>query len=639
MGVRLIGLMAVIFGSMTLLSVQSAQAAQVDQLGEARCFVTFTGSDTDPALEFENVETAKRISVRYEDRWIETLHAPVEPWPTPTADVVATNFEIVLWPGGERVGCSDESPIAQLDLGPTNRACSINDDVEPGIDIWGDFRGTTHVRNQTRWLARLPEGSAEFSDDRLADSPPLLRYRTPELEASVDIECSDEPVEAIRFAESDDAVLRPEETSLDNPNFAAMHVGRTALVTDKRTGEVRSYAIGADDTLVHISSDGRYLLWHRDGDADLTVAADLDELTYAPVTTEPAATPVRATPVAEPVAEAEVEPVWAPARVVQVSTDGRANGGGFTNARIQNALRQAQPGTSFEFAPGEHRPIQVSNLRGDPDNPIVITAADKNNPPTFTDNSYAGDAGIQLSDSANVTISNIIVRNSLWGIRIDDASVGIDIDAVTIDDIGQEAIRVAEHSSYVTIRNSTIKNTGRRPGTADDGTPFSLFGEGIYLGTGKDDGDEVHHVTIEGNSISQTTTEAIDIKQPVRDVLIVNNTIRDIRTGTSGAIAIHIERDYAATNPNIWVSDNSISNITTNSGSRDGVGIVVGSSVDIVGNTISNTQHYGIRIDDDGSHGHRITANVRNNTISNAGIRALHQSGDKATVNAANNRS
>ena len=618
------------------LSVQLAGAARFDPPDEPQCFVSLAEDATAPIIEFEHVEIAKRISVRYEDAWVATLPTPVDTWRAPLPEAVATSFEIVLWPGAERIRCSGESPIAQLDLGPDNRACNYIDETRSAITIWGDFSGTVHVRNQTRWLARLPEGSVEFSDDRLADSPALLRYRAPGQPGSIDIECSNEPVETIRFAESDDAIVRPAETSLDNPNFTATLVGRTALVTDKRTGQMWSYAIAADNTLVHVSGDGRYLLWHQDGNPDLTVAADLHELTHAPVTTEPEAAPEVA-PVEE-AEDAQLAPVRAPARVVQVSTDGRANGGGFTNARIENALRQAPAGTAFEFAPGEHRPIKVSNLRGDPDHPIVITAADKNNPPTFTDNSYSDRAGIHLSNAANVTISNIIVRKSMWGIRIDDASVGIDIDAVTIDDIGQEAIRVAEHSSYVTIRNSTIKNTGRRPGTADDGTPYSLFGEGIYLGTGKDDRDEVHHIIIEGNTISRTTTEAIDIKQPVRDVLVANNTIRDIRTGTSGAIAIHIQRDFAATNPNIGITGNTIANISTNSGSRDGVGIVVGSSVDIIGNTISNTQHYGVRIDDDGSHGHLITANVRDNTISNVGIRAIHQSGDKATVNAANNR-
>gem|GEM_PF-5768381 len=294
---------------------------------------------------------------------------------------------------------------------------------------------------------------------------------------------------------------------------------------------------------------------------------------------------------------------------VRVS-NGVANGGGFSNTPVNDAIARAKPGARFEFAGGNHGTIKVSGARGAQGNPIVLTAADSGNRPTFTDNSYTGRAGIELSGSSNVTISNINIRKVMWGIRLEGSS-GILIDNVRVEDIGQEGIRVMQRSSYVTIQNSTIKTTGRRTGTAPDGQSYSLFGEGIYLGTGKDSSDEVHHITIKNNDISNTKTEAIDVKQPVHNVTITGNTIHDIRTGTSGAVVVHIEKDYSASNPNIKVSYNTIKNISTNSGFRDGVGIVVGSSAEVIGNNISNTQHYAIRVEDEGSQGNRITVNIR----------------------------
>jgi len=291
-------------------------------------------------------------------------------------------------------------------------------------------------------------------------------------------------------------------------------------------------------------------------------------------------------------------------------SNGVANGGGFSNTPVNDAIARAKPGARFEFAGGNHGTIKVSGARGAQGNPIVLTAADSGNRPTFTDNSYTGRAGIELSGSSNVTISNINIRKVMWGIRLEGSS-GILIDNVRVEDIGQEGIRVMQRSSYVTIQNSTIKTTGRRTGTAPDGQSYSLFGEGIYLGTGKDSSDEVHHITIKNNDISNTKTEAIDVKQPVHNVTITGNTIHDIRTGTSGAVVVHIEKDYSASNPNIKVSYNTIKNISTNSGFRDGVGIVVGSSAEVIGNNISNTQHYAIRVEDEGSQGNRITVNIR----------------------------
>ena len=144
-------------------------------------------------------------------------------------------------------------------------------------------------------------------------------------------------------------------------------------------------------------------------------------------------------------------------------------------------------------------------------------------------------------------------------------------------------------------------------------------------------------MVISGNNISQTGTEAIDVKQPVHDVEITGNVIHDIRTGTSGAVVVHANEGYSASSPNIRIRNNRISNITTSSGHRDGVAIVVGSSVDIVGNTISNTAHYGVRIEDAGAKGSSITVNIRDNSFSSVGMDAIWQAGGKATVNSSNN--
>lgn len=642
-------LAAVLIGS-TLLAALPAGAVPVERPTEPRCFVPSVEGESLPVLEFENVEAVRSIAIRYDNKWVTTLRAPIAEWTAPRAEMNApTSYELVLRPGGDRIRCSGVPAIAQLDLGPDNRACSYVDGLDNSIEIWGDFGGVTHVRNQNGWIARLPEGADTFSHAKLTQSQGVLRYRAPKTSRFVDFDCSYEPIVPIRFTNNGEPIARPVDTSLDNANFRADLVGETVLVEDKRTGLTRSYRMSSNNTLVHLSDDGRYLHWFSEGDPEQAEAADLHErrkttsfATAAPIEPTPAKAVVAKanTVVAENVAVAEVAEVTKvrAQRVVHVSTNGRANGAGFSNTRIHDALLRAKPGTAFEFAPGEHKTIKVSGLRGNPGNPITITAADRNNRPTFIDHSYSGRASIELIEAKHVTISHVNVSESMWGLRIKGSS-GIAIDNVVVDDIGQEGIRVLQGSSYVTISNSTIKNTGRRPGHDDDGEPFSLYGEGIYLGTGSDSTDEVHHITIDRNNISRTTAEAIDIKRPVRDVSITNNTIRNIRTATSGAIAIHVEKNYSASKPNIAVNFNTISNISTSSRHRDGVGVVVGSSADVIGNQISNTQHYAVRIDDGGAQGRRMTVNVRDNRFSNSGIRGLSQSNGKAKVNTSNNRS
>ncbi len=322
---------------------------------------------------------------------------------------------------------------------------------------------------------------------------------------------------------------------------------------------------------------------------------------------------------------------------VSVSTDGRATGAGFSGIPINEALRQAEPGTTFLFAPGRHRPITLRNVDGTSGRPIVLEAADTGNPPIFSDGSYSASAGVLIENSSHVELRNLSTRTTLWGFRV-AASNNVDIVRASVDDVGQEGIRITQRSSHISITGSTIRNTGQRAGTHSSGDPFSLFGEGIYLGTGNDTSDEVHHVEIRNNRISRTTSEAIDIKQPVHNVTVTNNTISDIRTATSGAVVVHVQKNWSARNPNITISNNTISRISTSSPYRDGVGILIGSSATVTGNTIADTQHYAIRIDDAGAQGSNIRAEIRNNTLSRSGSDPIWRSGTKANVIATDNR-
>ena len=314
-----------------------------------------------------------------------------------------------------------------------------------------------------------------------------------------------------------------------------------------------------------------------------------------------------------------------------VSTSGTVNGAGFSNTTLATALRSAPRGTVFEFTPGTHPLLTLENATG-----LTITASDPSNPPQFSSGDYTRGAGIEISSSNDISVSHIMVRKSLWGVRV-EASHNIKIDSIDISDLGQEGIRVVERSSNVIIENSRISDTGNRPGFHSSGDPYSLFGEGIYLGTGRGDGDKVSDVRIINNHISGTSTEAIDVKVPVTDVEIRNNTISNIRTDTSGAIVVHAEDDFSAADANIVISDNAISNVSTSSPYRDGVAIVLGSSATVTGNVIDNTQHHGIRIEDSGPHGGNIVVDIRDNNFSSIGLDPVWQASDKATVRMSGN--
>ena len=119
--------------------------------------------------------------------------------------------------------------------------------------------------------------------------------------------------------------------------------------------------------------------------------------------------------------------------------------------------------------------------------------------------------------------------------------------------------------------------------------------------------------------------------------MIRDNIITDIRTDTSGAIVVHVENDFSAADAGIVIRNNSISNISTSSRYQDGVAIVLGSSAEVTGNSISSTQHHGIRVEDSGPQGGQIVVEVENNHFSSIGLDPVWQAADKATVRMAGN--
>lgn len=327
----------------------------------------------------------------------------------------------------------------------------------------------------------------------------------------------------------------------------------------------------------------------------------------------------------------------APTTEFRVTSDGRIHGGRLDGRSVADGLRSAQPGDVFLVESGDHQPLSLDGVHGASGDPIEIRAADPSRPPTFTSRDYTEFAGVEVINSSHITIAGIRIRTSLWGVRI-SASSNIALEALNIGDIGQEGVRIMDRSRWVSVRNSVISNTGNRTGTASNGEPFSAFGEGIYVGTGSGDlRDGVEHITIANNEIYDTSSEAIDIKAPSRYIDVLSNTIRDIRTKTSGAIVVHIQEDYSDASPEITISRNVIRNISTDSGYRDGVAIVIGSSAEIVGNSISNTQHYGIRIEDGGAQGGNIRATIRDNSFSGTGLEAVWQASDRASTTVENN--
>ncbi len=87
-------------------------------------------------------------------------------------------------------------------------------------------------------------------------------------------------------------------------------------------------------------------------------------------------------------------------------------------AQLRSALRNAQPGDTILVAPGEYEGgLFVTNLHGQPDKPIIISAQDPQKPPVIR----GGTNGIQLSRASHVELRHLVVEGARYnGINIDD---------------------------------------------------------------------------------------------------------------------------------------------------------------------------------------------------------------------------
>jgi hypothetical protein len=95
-------------------------------------------------------------------------------------------------------------------------------------------------------------------------------------------------------------------------------------------------------------------------------------------------------------------------RVIQVASD----------SQFRQAVRSARPGTVIRLRPGQYTGgVWISNLQGEQGAPIVIEAADPNDPPVFV----GGDTGWHLAEASHVVIRHVCFRRQRAnGLNIDD---------------------------------------------------------------------------------------------------------------------------------------------------------------------------------------------------------------------------
>ncbi|MGN0585236.1 MAG: glycosyl hydrolase family 8 [Ruminococcus sp.] len=185
------------------------------------------------------------------------------------------------------------------------------------------------------------------------------------------------------------------------------------------------------------------------------------------------------------------------------------------------AMRNAQPGDVVRLAGGTYdyttyqgaQKIDTS-AEGTEAAPITLTAADKNDPPVITGTNAENGYVIHITGDYWI-LENLKITTSQKGIVLDNSNHSI-IRNCEVYNIGSEAIAIRDGSSYCTVKDSYIHDTGTiTPG----------YGEGVYIGSAKSvtgfdykcDGN-----TVEGCTFRNVAAEHIDVKEYTTDTEIKN---------------------------------------------------------------------------------------------------------------------
>lgn len=249
---------------------------------------------------------------------------------------------------------------------------------------------------------------------------------------------------------------------------------------------------GAATTAVTVTVSG----WYASGDV---YADDATLVGPAPGGTTPPTTPPTS-PTAPPTG----------GDVVNV-TDGQT---------LKAALAAARPGQTIQLADGTYTGNFKITAAGTAAAPITLTGSRN----AVLSTSSGGGNVIQLTSSPYWTIRGVTLTHAQKGIMI-DASDHVTVDSVEVYATTMEGVHFRTSSSYGVVRDSFIHDTG---------TSGSGMGEGVYVGTANNLGDNSDYVSILDNVIGPNVGgENIDVKEGTTGGLISGNTFDG--SGLTGA--------------------------------------------------------------------------------------------------------
>lgn len=145
-----------------------------------------------------------------------------------------------------------------------------------------------------------------------------------------------------------------------------------------------------------------------------------------------------------------------------------------TVEELRKAVAEAKPGTRIEIAPGTYEGgLQFAGLRGAPERPVVLAAADASKPPVFR----GGGSGLQLTDPEHVELRDLVLEGAKGnGLNVDDGGTPdtpahhVAIVNVVVRDVGPEGncdgIKLSGLTDF-RVEGCTVERWGRGGSAVD----------------------------------------------------------------------------------------------------------------------------------------------------------------------------
>jgi uncharacterized protein YxeA len=199
-----------------------------------------------------------------------------------------------------------------------------------------------------------------------------------------------------------------------------------------------------------------------------------------------------------------------------------------TASCLQTALTNAAPGDTIILAAGVSFTGNFTGVaNGTSANPITIQSASSSSKSTLSGSGTGSGYTLYITGDYWV-VKDVKITNAKKGIMLDNSNHTL-IDGVEVYNIGEEGVHFRDGSSYNTIQNASVHDTGKV--TAD-------YGEGVYVGSDQGKWGSFSAAT-NYNKISNVTfgpnvaAEHVDIKEGSQGTIVENSTFNG--TGITGA--------------------------------------------------------------------------------------------------------